>query len=386
MLPSLGFSCEDLALAFPALSVGISSNPNAVPVVPAPFPAFSWANMAAAAASKPVPRKPDAPRLLPPAPNPNPASAQDLANTKSDKRSPLVDSTSFQSSSSSSVPTSNSLSSTSQPSRILMGGGGGGSQASHRAALEDDGLGWINQSNLRSRLASGEGMLGSNTIVATKTLAVAPSSSSSVLSTGKNEGEVARKLAAAAEASSQGCSVACVTTDFSMQNVMMQMGLCVASVDGLRIQKVKQWVLRCMACYRVHYELERLFCGKCGANHLSRVAASIDARTGLLHLHLKKNYHVNTRGKLYSLPKPGQQGRFHGELLLREDQLISGIWRQKCVKIKKEVTSAFGERVASDVGLHVNKSQSIKVGLGSRNPNADKGRERRGKSNKKKQK
>lgn len=59
-----------------------------------------------------------------------------------------------------------------------------------------------------------------------------------------------------------------------------------------------------------------------------------------------------------------------------------GIWRQKVVKIRKDIRSSFGEDVVSDVGLHLNKSQNIKIGLGQRNPNATKGRERRGKSKK----
>ena len=45
--------------------------------------------------------------------------------------------------------------------------------------------------------------------------------------------------------------VACLTTDFSMQNVLMQLGLKVLSVDGLLVKSVKQFVLRCMACYQV---------------------------------------------------------------------------------------------------------------------------------------
>jgi hypothetical protein len=62
--------------------------------------------------------------------------------------------------------------------------------------------------------------------------------------------------------------------------------------------------------------------------------------------------------------------------------LRAGIWRQKCVKIRKDIKSVFGEDVTADVGLHINKSQAIKVGLGQRNPNATKGRERRGKAKK----
>ena len=49
------------------------------------------------------------------------------------------------------------------------------------------------------------------------------------------------------------------------------------------------------------------------------------------------------------------------------------------MKIRKDVKSAFGEDITSDVGVHVNKGSKIKIGIGRRNPNADKGRERRGK-------
>jgi len=113
---------------------------------------------------------------------------------------------------------------------------------------------------------------------------------------------------------------------------------------------------------------------------MSRVACSVDASTGQLRLHLKKGYTVSKRGKVYSMPAPGKQGRFEGELLTREDQLMSGIWRQKLVKMQKDVRSAFGQDVTADVGLHINKSQHIRPGLGRPNPNADKGRERRGKA------
>jgi RNA-binding protein NOB1 len=173
--------------------------------------------------------------------------------------------------------------------------------------------------------------------------------------------------------------VACFTTDFTMQNVLLQMGLHFLSADGMFVRTVLHWVLRCMGCFTVHTkDLTRLFCSRCGGSHLSRVAASVD-EGGQLKLHLRKNYHVNTMGLKYSLPAPGKQDRFDGELLLREDQLLSGIWRQKVVKINKDIKSAFGDDVTSDVGLHLNKHEKIFIGLGKGNPNAQKGRERRGK-------
>lgn len=45
-------------------------------------------------------------------------------------------------------------------------------------------------------------------------------------------------------------SVACMTGDFAVQNVLLQMGLRLVSVDGMRIERVKSWVLRCHACYK----------------------------------------------------------------------------------------------------------------------------------------
>ena len=43
--------------------------------------------------------------------------------------------------------------------------------------------------------------------------------------------------------------VGCVTGDFAMQNVMISMGLVVLNPQGLRIRRIKHWVLRCFACF-----------------------------------------------------------------------------------------------------------------------------------------
>lgn len=44
--------------------------------------------------------------------------------------------------------------------------------------------------------------------------------------------------------------VGCMTADFAMQNVLLQMGLSLVGVEGKRIRKVKTWVLRCHACFK----------------------------------------------------------------------------------------------------------------------------------------
>mmetsp|Transcript_29410 Transcript_29410/g.70721 ORF Transcript_29410/g.70721 Transcript_29410/m.70721 type:complete len:644 (+) Transcript_29410:142-2073(+) len=188
---------------------------------------------------------------------------------------------------------------------------------------------------------------------------------------------------------------ACTTTDFAMQNVLLQMGLPLLSVDGMKIRRLKSWVHRCGACFRVHTDAEfngmkRLFCSHCGSDMMQRVACSIDGKTGRLKLHLKKNYRHNLRGTKFSLPKAGAGNRFQGDLLLREDQLLTGAWNQKMRmrtggKSKNHAQSIFGMDIASNVGCHAKGSMTaddIRAGFGRRNPNSAKGRERRGKKKK----
>ena len=104
---------------------------------------------------------------------------------------------------------------------------------------------------------------------------------------------------------------ACTTTDFTMQNVLLQMGLSLLSVDGIQIRRVKSWVYRCGACFKIHTDAEfqrgmkRQFCSHCGSDMMQRISASLDGKTGRLKLHLSKKYKHNLRGTKFSLPKPG---------------------------------------------------------------------------------
>ena len=54
-------------------------------------------------------------------------------------------------------------------------------------------------------------------------------------------------------------NVSCVTADFAMQNVLLQMGLRVVAPNGLAIRRLSRHVLRCSACFLVtkvrHYAL-----------------------------------------------------------------------------------------------------------------------------------
>jgi RNA-binding protein NOB1 len=188
---------------------------------------------------------------------------------------------------------------------------------------------------------------------------------------------------------------ACATTDFAMQNVILQMNLELLSVDGVRVRRLKTWVTRCAACFTIYGGNDdkkgksggKLFCDKCGSNNLQRIAASVDRNSGRLKLHMKKNYQYNTRGTKFSLPKAGKGNKYEGDLLLTEDQLMYGAWAQKVRKGKSKSLgeSMFGSGLAADLGCRADltKRDDIKVGFGRRNPNSSKfGRERRGKKKK----
>ncbi|KAG2115966.1 Nin one binding Zn-ribbon like-domain-containing protein [Suillus discolor] len=121
----------------------------------------------------------------------------------------------------------------------------------------------------------------------------------------------------------------CMTGDFAVQNVLLQMGLTLVGTEGKRIQKVKSWVLRCHACFKICKDNSKQFCPSCGNPTLMRASvtvASPDASPDApaMQVHLKKSFQYKVRGTKYSIPapKPGSAKTGPGEgLILREDQL-----------------------------------------------------------------
>lgn len=262
-------------------------------------------------------------------------------------------------------------------SRIIMGQSAAGQNTMHE--FEDDGEGWVTSTkDIRNMKSVGK---------------LNPTTNPSSVLDHQQKGKKKK----------QGPPVyqrtACATTDFAMQNVLLQMNLELVSVDGMKIRRLKSWVQRCGACFKVYYpnsendaNKRMLFCAHCGSDMMQRVAASVDG-SGRVRLHLKKGYQHNIRGTKFSLPKAGSNDRFQGDLLLREDQMMMrGAWNTKVkkssAKKNKAVASLFGSDLAEHVGCHANHSAlsseyDIKVGFGRRNPNAATGgRERRGKKKK----
>ncbi|XP_076003025.1 RNA-binding protein NOB1 [Genypterus blacodes] len=114
-------------------------------------------------------------------------------------------------------------------------------------------------------------------------------------------------------------TVGCVTTDFAMQNVLIQMGLHVLSINGMLIKQARNYVLRCHACFKTTSNMNKVFCPHCGNKTLKKLAVTV-REDGNMQMHFSKNPKVlNPRGLRFSLPLP-QGGKHTRNPQLVEDQ------------------------------------------------------------------
>ncbi|EOA29195.1 hypothetical protein CARUB_v10025467mg [Capsella rubella] len=150
-------------------------------------------------------------------------------------------------------------------------------------------------------------------------------------------------------------SVACITSDYAMQNVILQMGLRLLAPGGKQIRQLKRWILRCHACYTVTHELGRNFCPKCGnAGTLIKVAVTIDENGTTI---VAGTPRIKLQGTKFSIPMP-KSGRdaITKNLVLREDQLPLH------PKTKKKATKPGDEYFVSDdvfMNHHSNKKAPL---------------------------
>ncbi|XP_053305485.1 RNA-binding protein NOB1 [Spea bombifrons] len=130
--------------------------------------------------------------------------------------------------------------------------------------------------------------------------------------------------------------VGCLTTDFAMQNVLIQMGLHVLSVDGMLIRQTRSYILRCHGCFKTTSDMTKSFCPHCGNMTLKKVAVSVK-EDGSLNMHFSKNPKVFcTRGMRYSLPLP-KGGKHATNPLLVPDQHFPQQRLSKKAKAKTDV-------------------------------------------------
>lgn len=204
---------------------------------------------------------------------------------------------------------------------------------------DDDEEGWITPSNLKSKRLE---MLGIN---------------------------------AEAEDSDKEIIVACLTTDFAMQNVLKQIGLHVLSADGVVIRETKTWILRCYACFATCPKMDKVFCPKCGNKTLKRVSVTLNA-DGTQQIHISTRRPLSTRGKKFSLPKP-QGGKYAVNPIMTADQRIP---QQRKSTLARTKTNALNDDyVAGNAPFSTRdvNSRSAMLGIGQgdhywakKNPNA----------------
>lgn len=196
---------------------------------------------------------------------------------------------------------------------------------------DDDGSGWINPSNLEERLTH-----------------------DAKLDTPSNGDEL---------------RVGCVTTDFAMQNTMLQMGLKILTVDGRRaIRRIKHFALRCSACGVVTRDFEKKFCDMCGNAAMHRVAFNVN-KNGIARAYLNPRKSPNLRGTKYPIPKP-RGGRHNNDLILRADQIDPVKQRRIQKRLDQQNVDVLDPTTFYNAGARfAPQEKPLTVGYGRRNPN-----------------
>ncbi|WJX47978.1 hypothetical protein P8452_34605 [Trifolium repens] len=126
-------------------------------------------------------------------------------------------------------------------------------------------------------------------------------------------------------------TVACITGDFAMQNVLLQMGLRLVAPGGSQVHELHRWILKCHACFAVTAEIGRIFCPKCGnGGTLRKVAVTVNENGVML---AARRPRVTLRGTKFSLPLPqGGRDAMTKNIILREDQLPQRVLHPKTRK------------------------------------------------------
>jgi len=169
--------------------------------------------------------------------------------------------------------------------------------------------------------------------------------------------------------------VGCLTLDFSMQNVLIQMGLNVISIDGMLIKRAKSYVQRCSACMKICTNMEKEFCPVCGNHTLQRIAMTVND-DGSIQYFMSRRKPVSLRGLRHSLPNP-KGGKYHVNPLLCEDQPRPHQRMSKKAKIKYNVFEAGYIANNSPFAPTDTQSRSAMLGFGGgrkkrSNPNENK--------------
>lgn len=132
--------------------------------------------------------------------------------------------------------------------------------------------------------------------------------------------------------------IACMSTDFAVQNVLKQINLNIAALDGRLIKQMRTYILRCYACFKTTSIMTKLFCPNCGHKTLKRVAVSMD-ENGQQVIHINLRRPLTAKGKNQSIPRP-RGGKHSSNPILFEDQPIP---KQFPSRVARTKTNAMDE-------------------------------------------
>ena len=179
--------------------------------------------------------------------------------------------------------------------------------------------------------------------------------------------------------------VCLMTSDFAMQNILLQMGIPLKAHNGKIINRIKSYVLECFSCNTVTRDIERKFCPKCGNPTLLKITCSFND-DGSMVLYRKRGFQVSLKGLRYNIPNP-KFGRRNDDLILTEDQ-----YKNKRVFKKKAKAEKWSEKQNQNAEIAYSNGwgfeeikkqnkhfQNIVVGYGSANPNSNRFQAKRSK-------
>ncbi|CAH8569881.1 unnamed protein product [Heterobilharzia americana] len=114
--------------------------------------------------------------------------------------------------------------------------------------------------------------------------------------------------------------VACLTTDFAMQNVLFHTGLEIVSMNGLRIRQPRTHLLWCCACFKPTKRMDTYFCPWCGHGRLRRIPVTLH-ENGQLQFHFAKKFVPRLRGLKQPIRHP-KGGKHADEPIYCADQRL----------------------------------------------------------------
>eukprot|EP00041_Stephanoeca_diplocostata_P029936 m.893446 g.893446 ORF g.893446 m.893446 type:complete len:838 (-) comp23660_c1_seq2:1264-3777(-) len=185
-----------------------------------------------------------------------------------------------------------------------------------------------------------------------------------------NLAKVTESLKVKEQSDKASVSVGCVTADFAMQNVLLQMGLHVVSIDGLLIRHVKTFSLKCESCHGITHQTELRFCPYCGHHTLYKITVTTDS-AGNIQYRMPRFKKTSTRGARYSVPAP-KMGRVNNVVVAPDQRELT----RPAVR-EKDYDFFSADRVAGDSpfrngtrvinsrsGQNIQPFKKIQIGMG----------------------